>query len=199
MRIIFNIRSDVRDFVNEHIKPLHGTCDDALLKEKMQAKDVNISIRNMANAMLVAHEFLEENKSDIIGYLSYFLNKVLMIYVATEELQDAFQLFTVLNNRGVKLSSSDILKAENLKELSAADRTSWATRWEEMETYFGEDFDKFLSHIRTILVIPIRNMTAHRKNMSPELQSCAEGRIPSSCFILIIIHIRRYLIRIILW
>lgn len=152
MRIIFNIRSDVRDFVNEHIKPLHGTCDDVLLKDKMQAKDVNISIRNMANAMLVAHEFLEENKNEIIGYLSYFLNKVLMIYVATEELQDAFQLFTVLNNRGVKLSSSDILKAENLKELSAADRTSWATRWEEMETYFGEDFDKFLSHIRTILV-----------------------------------------------
>lgn len=152
MRIIFNIRSDVRDFVNEYIKPLHGTCNSALLKDKMQAKDVNISIRNMANAMLVAHEFLEENKSDIIGYLSYFLNKVLMIYVATEELQDAFQLFTVLNNRGVKLSSSDILKAENLKELSAADRTSWATRWEEMETYFGEDFDKFLSHIRIILV-----------------------------------------------
>lgn len=152
MRIIFNIRSDVRDFVNEHIKPLHGTCDSALLKDKMQAKDVNISIRNMANTMLVAHEFLEENKSEIIGYLSYFLNKVLMIYVATEELQDAFQLFTVLNNRGVKLSSSDILKAENLKELSAADRTSWATRWEEMETYFGEEFDKFLSHIRTILV-----------------------------------------------
>lgn len=152
MRIIFNIRSDVRDFVNEHIKPLHGTCDSALLKDKMQAKDVNISIRNMANAMLVAHEFLEENKNEIIGYLSYFLNKVLMIYVPTEELQDAFQLFTVLNNRGVKLSSSDILKAENLKELSAVDRTSWATRWEEMETYFGEDFDKFLSHIRTILV-----------------------------------------------
>ena len=66
MRIIFNIRSDVRDFVNEHIKPLHGTCDSALLKDKMQAKDVNISIRNMANAMLVAHEFLEENKSEII-------------------------------------------------------------------------------------------------------------------------------------
>ena len=152
MRIIFNIRSDVRDFVNEYIKPLHGTCDSVLLKEKMQAKDVNISIRNMANAVLVVHEFLEENKSEIIEYLSYFLNKVLMIYVATEELQDAFQLFTVLNNRGVKLSSSDILKAENLKELSAADRTSWATRWEEMETYFGEEFDKFLSHIRTILV-----------------------------------------------
>ena len=121
----------------------------------------------------------------------------------------------MLNNRGVKLSSSDILKAENLKELSAADRTSWATRWEEMETYFGEDFDKFLSHIRTILVKKKQTTTLLKefdefvysnqeydrtqKNISPELQSCAVGEIPSSCFILIIIHIRRYLIRIILW
>ena len=76
-----------------------------------------------------------------------------MIYVATEELQDAFQLFTVLNNRGVKLSNSDILKAENLKEVPLPhDRTEWAKKWEVMESYFGEDFDKFLSHIRTILV-----------------------------------------------
>lgn len=71
------------------------------------------------------------------------MNKVLVIYVATEELQDAFQLFTVLNNRGVKLSNSDILKAENLKEvLLLHDRTEWAKKWEVMESYFGEDFDK---------------------------------------------------------
>lgn len=97
--------------------------------------------------------FLKENKNEIEDYFIFFLNKVLMIYVATEELQDAFQLFTVLNNRGVKLSNSDILKAENLKEVPLAhDRTEWAKKWEVMESYFGEDFDKFLSHIRTILV-----------------------------------------------
>lgn len=84
-----------------------------------------------------------------------------------------------------------------------------ATRELIAETLFNRDkFDKFaidkasklkLKPNLMSLFIPIRNMTVHRKNMSPELQSCAVGEIPSSCFILIIIHIRRYLIRIILW
>jgi len=37
-----------------------------------------------------------------------------MIYVASEDISDAFRLFTILNNRGMKLRNSDILKAENL-------------------------------------------------------------------------------------
>lgn len=152
MRILFNIRADVRDFVNEYIKPINGTNNKSVLERFAKSKDLNVSVRNMANTVVVARDFLEENKNELGGYLQYFLNKVLMIYVATEELQDAFQLFTVLNNRGVKLSSSDILKAENLKELSDSVRSDWAKKWEDMESYFGEDFDKFLSHIRTILV-----------------------------------------------
>lgn len=71
-RIIFNIRSDVRDFVNEHIKPLHGTCDSALLKDKMQAKDVNISIRNMANAMLVALNSLKKTRVKLLDTCPIF-------------------------------------------------------------------------------------------------------------------------------
>ena len=160
MRILFNIRSDVRDFVNDYVKPVNATSDNlAVLKEYAKSKDINVSVKNMANTVLVAREFLEENQPDLVGYLQYFLNKVLMIYVATEELQDAFQLFTVLNNRGVKLSSSDILKAENLRELSDDVRADWAKKWEDMESYFGEDFDKFLSHVRTILVKKKANMT----------------------------------------
>lgn len=151
-RIMFNIRSDVRDFVDNYVKPVGGTTKFEDLEVFAKSKNKNISIKNMANTILVVRDFLEEYKNELRDYLIYFLNKVLMIYVATEELQDAFQLFTVLNNRGVKLSSSDILKAENLKVLSDSDRHKWATKWEAMESYFGEDFDKFLSHIRTILV-----------------------------------------------
>ncbi len=153
MRIMFNIRNDVRDFVDQYVKPIEGTTKKEDLEVFAKSKDKNISIKNMANAILVIRDFLDEYKDELRNYLIYFLNKVLMIYVATKELQDAFQLFTVLNNRGVKLSSSDILKAENLKVLSESERHKWATKWEAMESYFGEDFDKFLSHIRTILVV----------------------------------------------
>lgn len=159
MRILFNIRSDVRDFVDKYVKPIGGTAKTTDLEVFAKSKEKNISIRNMANTILVVRDFLEEYKEELREYLIYFLNKVLMIYVATEELQDAFQLFTVLNNRGIKLSNSDILKAENLKVLSESDRHNWAIKWEAMESYFGEDFDQFLSHIRTILVKKKANAT----------------------------------------
>lgn len=153
IRIVFDIKDDVRDFVNEFVKTEKGTDRTADLETIAADKKNNVSIRNMANSILVIRRFLQENMQDAAGYFKYFLNKVLMIYVATEELQDAFQLFTVLNNRGVKLSNSDIFKAENLRELpTTGERTERAKKWEQMESYFGEDFDKFLSHIRTILV-----------------------------------------------
>lgn len=152
MRIVFYIREDVKKFVDKFVKEEDGTRRTEELQKLALDRNVNVSIRNMAAAILTIRNFFEENMDELPGYFKYFLTKVLMIYVATEELQDAFQLFTVLNNRGVKLSNSDILKAENLKYVPEMERTDWAKKWEEMETYFGEDFDKFLSHVRTILV-----------------------------------------------
>ena len=156
MRIVYNIRGSVQEFVEKYIKQQGKISDKASAKELAELagnKDENVSIRNMANAILVMNDFLDEHKSEIDLYFLYLYSKVLIIYVATEELQDAFQLFTVLNNRGVKLSNSDILKAENLRAVqSDSARETYAKKWEEMESYFGEDFDQFLSHIRTILV-----------------------------------------------
>ncbi len=48
---------------------------------------------------------------------------------------------------------SDILKADNLaKVVNTNERTNYAKKWESIEEYFGEDFDNFLSQLRTILV-----------------------------------------------
>lgn len=153
IRIVFDIRDDVREFVGKYVKEEGKTNETAELNSLAADRNVNVSVRNMANAILTIRAFFEEHMDDLPGYFKYFLTKVLMIYVATEELQNAFQLFTVLNNRGIKLSNSDILKAENLKKVvSSQERTEWAKKWENMEAYFGEDFDKFLSHVRTILV-----------------------------------------------
>lgn len=106
----------------------------------------------MANAILILHKWFSEydKENDL---LSYFQQYVILIYVASAELEDAFRLFTVLNNRGIKLRSSDILKAQNLKEVSDTEKQKkYAKIWEELEDELGEDFDLFLSHIRTILV-----------------------------------------------
>ena len=109
----------------------------------------------MAKAILEIRRYFRDPENQISpeGLLKFLLNKVLLIYVATQDLEDAFRLFTILNDRGVPLRNSDILKSLNLGALEKeADKTRYAKLWEEAESELGEDFDRFLNYIRTILV-----------------------------------------------
>jgi len=63
----------------------------------------------MANAIIVMSNFFRNNpKTSPEELLHFLLNNVLMIYVSTEDLEDAFRLFTILNDRGIPLRNSDI-------------------------------------------------------------------------------------------
>jgi hypothetical protein len=75
-----------------------------------------------------------------------------LIYVSSQDLDDAFRMFTVLNNRGVKLRNADILKADNLSAVNSPEKQKqYAEKWESIENYFGNEFDGFLSHLQSIL------------------------------------------------
>lgn len=151
LRIVFDIRDKVKDFINEYVKEDGGTAKEDELKLKISNKDEDISIRNMAKAILNIREYFSNTRID--DFFPYLRSNVLMIYVSAGELEDAFRLFTVMNSRGVKLRNSDILKANNLGKIKDdTKRLDCAKKWEETESYFGEDFDAFLSHLRTILV-----------------------------------------------
>lgn len=153
LRIEFAIREDVEKFINEFVKNEGGTLKHKELTELVQ-KSTNVSIRNMADALLILHKwFNDENNLDIDILFPYLRQYVILIYVASSELEDAFRLFTVLNDRGIKLRNSDILKAQNLKEVGDEKlQKEYAVFWEELEGELGEDFDQFLSYVRTILV-----------------------------------------------
>lgn len=155
LRIVFDIRGSVQDFINTYIKEEGGTLSSKL--KATDGKEQNTSIHNMINAILWIREYFNEKKE--LGFdevfdkfVPFLRNKVVLISVSTESLNDAFKLFTVLNNRGVKLSNADILKAENLGEISDVVQSDrYAKDWEDMEDYFGEKFDEFLSHLQSIL------------------------------------------------
>jgi hypothetical protein len=151
LRIVFDIRSDVKDFIDIYVKEPKGTLKLEELKLIHGDKEKDISIRNMAKAILVINEYFTTQSID--EFFPYLRSNVLLIYVCAEELEDAFRMFTIMNSRGVKLRNSDIIKADNLGQVKDnAKRMILAKKWEETETYFGEDFDAFLSHLRTILV-----------------------------------------------
>lgn len=157
LRIIFDIRQEVRDFVTKVLKTDDGTNDEKSLQH-LAVHATDISVRNMAGAVLEIRRFFTEGDAPKLEmFFPFFRNKVLLIYVASQQLEDAFRLFTVLNDRGMKLRNSDILKTMNLSAVkdrggSEQEQRSAAQLWEEMEGELGEDFDVFLAHLRTVLV-----------------------------------------------
>lgn len=155
LRIIFDIRDEVKDFVNKYIKLDQGTNSEAL-KALVNIKNNDASIYHMTNAILYMQEFIKEkikeNGDFLDKFVNFFRTKVIVIYVSSDDLSDAFRLFSILNNRGVKLRNSDILKANNLRVIKEKDKQQkYAKDWEGIENYFGEDFDNFLSHLHSIL------------------------------------------------
>ncbi len=151
IRLFYKIRPEVEQFIDEYIRPENSIINNLDKIIKLIDSTSDISIKNMAIAIVVIKEFFEKN-NNIDSFFPYLLQRVLMIYVYSEQLDDAFRLFTILNNRGVVLRHSDILKAQNLQYIVEDDRIKYAIKWEELESELGENFDRFLSFIRTIVV-----------------------------------------------
>ena len=151
LRVVFDIRQEVRNFIDRYVKEEESTLKVTSSLIQSYGKDTDLSVINMSKNIVQIREYFQEHQN-FDQFAIFLINKVLMIYVGSEELDDAFRLFTVMNNRGVKLRSSDILKASNLALVTDDERVKAAQKWEEAENYFGEDFDEFLSHLRSILV-----------------------------------------------
>jgi uncharacterized protein with ParB-like and HNH nuclease domain len=152
-RIVYSIEDTVQNFFDEYVKTIGKTNNEDTLS-KTAEKIANVSVKNMAKGILEIRNFFNKNESIKPEVLLHFLiNRVLMIYVATEDLEDAFRLFMILNDRGIPLRNSDILKATNLGALdSEVDKIKYAKLWQQAEGDLSDEFDRFLNHIRTILV-----------------------------------------------
>lgn len=152
-RLVYKIRDNAQRFVDDYLKTGNGTNNEETFEE-MRKKERDVSLRNMANAVLdIRRFFSEEAAVSPEDFLKFLMNNVLLIYVSTEDLEDAFRLFTILNDRGIPLRNSDILKTKNLEALSTEEeKIKYAKFWETAEGELGDEFDRFLNHVRTIIV-----------------------------------------------
>lgn len=153
-RIEFEIRDD-SNFLNEFVIRPEGTLNKCRLSEIIAEKDSS-SVKNMANAILSMKKWwnfkLQEFESPqkyINDFYTFLSTKVLALYLATpNNLDDAYNLFTVLNSRGLQLQVSDILRAQNLREVKDHTlRKRLAKKWGDYENSIDlpyKSFDDFL-------------------------------------------------------
>lgn len=157
-RITFDIRND-SEFLKNYIYEYKGTLKNTELK-KIINNGNSVSSKNMANAIIVMHKWFMDVNFESAGFTSFFKylsNKVISIYLATpDSLDDAYNLFTVLNSRGVKLQMSDILRAQNLRLIKDKSiREMYAEDWDKYINTVSKpysSFDDFLYHIVYIIM-----------------------------------------------
>ena len=151
LRIVYEIRDNVEGFIKEYILEKGGTLNP---KIEENIKSDNTSISHMANAINEMKSFFSDKETkQIEGFGVFLALKLIFIYVSTESREDAFRMFTILNNRGIPLTSADILKSTNIGAIpTIKEQEKYAKKWEEIEGNLGKDFDRFLSFIRTVLV-----------------------------------------------
>lgn len=147
-RIKYNTRDKVKDFVKNYIIANGSTKKKDLINYH---EDTNISVSNMAKAISSIHNIFE-SKENLEAFAVFLLNNVLFIYVSTDNTEDAFRLFTILNDRGIPLSNADILKSINIGEVPEEDLDEYSKNWEYLEEKYHKGFDRFLSFVRTILL-----------------------------------------------
>jgi len=73
------------------------------------------------------------------------------VVVSTPDLSSAYRIFSVLNDRGLDLSLTDILKAEIIGKVGKTDEDLYTKKWEDIEDIVGRyKFEDLFAHIRMI-------------------------------------------------
>ncbi|HEV7757565.1 MAG TPA: DUF262 domain-containing protein, partial [Acidimicrobiales bacterium] len=84
--------------------------------------------------------------------LAQFIDRhTYLVVAATQDFESAYRIFTVLNERGLDLSHTDILKAGVVGELPDDDKAAYTAKWQAEEEALGRDgFADLFAHIRMV-------------------------------------------------
>ncbi len=95
-----------------------------------------------------------KSEEEKITFGRFIINNCYLVVVTTSSRESAFRVFSVMNNRGLDLLATDIIKSDVIGVINDSDNTlveNYTNRWEEIETQVGRDnFNDLFGHIRTL-------------------------------------------------
>ena len=145
------LRERDRDFFEKYIQDPDGI--EKL--QKIHSDSLSDSQRNIVeNTRLLRERITKElpDESQKLRLTQFLLQRCYLVVVHTPDFESAYKIFSVLNNRGLDLSITDILKADIIGKLSLSHlEAKYTHRWEDLEELLGrQDFTELFSHIRMI-------------------------------------------------
>ena len=165
------IRDRDRAFFEQHIQDHAGIHDVMTL----HIADLPESQQNAAaNAQHFLRILASLGRTRCEELATYIATSTYLVVVSTQEFESAFRIFTVLNERGLDLTHSDILKSEIIGAIPDEAQDTYTERWEQEEEDLGRnDFADLFGHIRMIYA-----KTRARKTILEEFRTSVLANFP---------------------
>ena len=146
------LRLQDAEFFEKHIQQEKGLSELEKLNPGGLRNDAQRNIR--ANAVFLTDKLKTRQTGQLKALTQFIITKCLLVVVSTPDLESAYRIFSVMNDRGLNLSHADILKAEVIGKIPGeASQDAYGKKWETAEENLGrEAFDNLFAHIRMIRV-----------------------------------------------
>lgn len=142
------LRRKDNDFFRKYIQERDGL--KSLSPQTPVKTDSQALIRD--NALYYLERFNDLDEKTLTTLPSVITTLCYIVVVSTPNFDSAFRIFTVLNDRGLDLMVSDILKARVIGSIPEDEQESYTEKWEDIESSLGrEKFNELFSHIRMII------------------------------------------------
>ncbi|WOD37212.1 DUF262 domain-containing HNH endonuclease family protein [Nodosilinea sp. E11] len=133
-----------RDYIQDE-----GGISKLIEKKDAILPDSQAHIRDNALHLLKRLQKLSEHQC--IRLTQFVITGCLLVVVSTPDMDSAYRIFSVLNDRGLDLSHTDILKSEIIGKISPGQQEQYNRLWEDTEVRLGRGtFQDLFSHIRMI-------------------------------------------------
>lgn len=172
---ILNIRPRDNDFFKKYIQELNL---DKLRELNVEHDCKNESQKNIFKNTITLLRLIKDkfrsDGNDIFDFFSFLVTKCCLVIVSTPSQKSAFRIFSVLNDRGLDLLPTDILKADMIGKIQT-DQDKYTKKWEDMEQDLERScFNDLFTHIRMIKL-----KTKARKSVLEEIQEIILPQIDS--------------------
>ena len=147
-RFRLSLRVQDQRFFNDNVQKQDAT-PDFLQSDTAAFSDSQKQIAGNVKHLHGVLKDLDNERRDKLGI--FIIQQCYLVVVTTTDRDSAYRIFSVMNDRGLDLSPTDILKADTIGDLSESAQESYGQKWENIEERIGrDDFRDLFAHIRMI-------------------------------------------------
>ncbi|MCI5207971.1 MAG: DUF262 domain-containing protein [Candidatus Electrothrix sp. ATG2] len=141
------LRPRDHNFFQQYVQQENGISH--LFELKKEVKDSQFNIRE--NALCICNHLKDEPQEELFRLTRFVLVGCYLVVVATPDIDSAYRIFSVMNDRGLDLTATDILKSNIIGGIPDIEKQQYTDLWENIEESVGrESFSDLFSHIRMI-------------------------------------------------